>query len=197
MGSADDALDFELLPGGCSGRAMISTSRLLLRPFTVSDAPKLFVMSIEEGMRRWIPDQVYRDEQHAEQVARALMAFTAQSPDPGVRPYVLGIEDQNTGVLIGHVGLSAARGSVEIGYAIEQQLQGRGLATEAVIAMSGWALTELSLPEVLGIVEADNVHSCRVLEKAGFVLEDDEIKIVDGVSRTRRIYRCRQDRRSA
>lgn len=148
---------------------MISTSRAILRTFTIDDVSKLFVMSIEEGMRRWIPDQVYRDEQHAGEVVRALMACTALAPEPRVRPYVLGIEHRETGALIGHVGLSAARGSVEIGYAIEQRHQGTGLATEAVAAMSGWALEALGLPEVLGIVAIDNAPSCRVLEKAGFV----------------------------
>jgi ribosomal-protein-alanine N-acetyltransferase len=171
---------------------MIATSRLLLRPFALSDAPKLFAMSIEEGIRRWIPDQVYRDEDHAAEVARALMAHTAKSPAPGVRPYVLGIEHEGSGSLIGHVGLSAARGSVEIGYAIEQALQGKGLATEAVTAMASWALGVLSLPEVLGIVEAENVHSCRVLEKAGFVLDGEEVRRTDARIRTLRIYRCRR-----
>jgi RimJ/RimL family protein N-acetyltransferase len=175
---------------------MISTSRLLLRPFTLTDAPKILVMSGEKGIRRWIPDQVYRDPEHAEQVVRALMAHTANAPDPRVHPDVLGIEDRHTGSLIGHVGLSPARGSVEIGYAIEQQLQGKGLATEAVIAMSGWALAELALPEVLGVVAADNVHSCRVLEKAGFVLDGEEVKTVDDHAFTIRIYR-RQALRSA
>ena len=156
---------------------MILTSRLLLRPFTLADAPKLLVMSGEAGMRRWIPDQVYRDQEHAEAVVRALTAHTAKPPDPAVHPYVLGIEDKDTGFLIGHVGLSPARGSVEIGYAIEEQLQGRGLATEAVSALSGWALAELTLPEVLGVVAAENVPSCRVLEKAGFARIGDEVKL--------------------
>lgn len=170
---------------------MITTSRLLLRPFTVSDAPKLLVMSHEDGLRRWIPDQVYRDLPHAEQVVCALVAHTANPPAPSVRPYVLGIEERETGALIGHVGLSPARGSVEIGYAIEQRLQGRGLATEAVEAMSRWALSELSLPEVLGIVAVDNVYSCRVLEKVGFVLDGDEVKNVDSRGNAIRIYRRR------
>lgn len=148
---------------------MISTSRLLLRPFTLADVPKLFVMSTEEGMRRWIPDQVYRDEQHAAQVAHALMADTELVPEPRTRPYVLGIEHKETGLLIGHVGLSPARRSVEIGYAVEQRHQGTGLATEAVTAMSTWGLVKLGLPEVLGIVAVDNAPSRRVLEKAGFV----------------------------
>lgn len=168
---------------------MISTARLRLRPFSLTDVPKLFAMSVEDGMRRWIPDQVYRDEQHAEQVARALIAFTDQPPDPRARPYVLGVEHQETRALIGHVGLSAARGSVEIGYAIEQRLHGQGFATEAVTAMSQWACVELALPEVLGIVAANNAPSCRVLEKASFVRVGDEIKNAHGRSLTLLIYR--------
>ena len=165
---------------------MISTARLLLRPFSEADVPKVFVMSREDGMRRWIPDQVYRDEAEAEQVVRALMAYTSAAPDPRAHPYVLGIEDRHTGTLIGHVGLSPARGSVEVGYAIEQGFQGKGLATEAVAAAAAWALAELGLPEVLGVVDADNLPSCRVLEKAGFVHSGEALTSTD---RTRLIYR--------
>jgi ribosomal-protein-alanine N-acetyltransferase len=168
---------------------MISTPRLLLRPFSPADVPKVFAMGNEGGIRRWIPDQVYRDQHHAELVVRALIAHTDNLPDPAARPYVLGIEHAEARDLIGHVGLSPARGSVEIGYAIEQRLQGNGLATEAVAAMSTWASSALSLPEVLGIVEADNVPSCRVLEKAGFVRHSEEVRMAAGRPATIVIYR--------
>ena len=167
---------------------MISTKRLLLRPFSVADGPKLLVMSGEDGMRRWIPDQVYRDQDHADQVVRALMSHTANPPHPRVHPYVLGIEDRETRSLIGHIGLSPARGSVEVGYAIEQRLHGNGLATEALTAVTEWAVTELGLPEILGVVEAANVPSCRVLEKAGFVRDAEEEKTVAGRSYTIVVY---------
>lgn len=159
---------------------MITTARLVLRPFTLADVPKLFAMSQEAGLRRWIPDQVYRDEAHAEQVARTLIGFAASPPDPRERPYVLGVE--HAGELVGHVGLSASRGSVEIGYAIEDRMQGRGFASEAVRALADVALTTLGLPEVLGIVAAENLASCRVLEKAGF-------NLVEHPSATQRVYR--------
>ena len=165
---------------------MISTSRLLLRTFALADVDRLLVMSGEDGMRRWIPDQVYRDARHAEEVVRALIACTDLAPDPRSRPYVLGIEHGETGLLIGHVGLSAARGSVEIGYAIAQPYQGTGLATEAVRAMSEWGLATLGLPEVLGIVAVDNLASRRVLEKAGFVRIGES---VDGRSDAVLVYR--------
>lgn len=163
---------------------MLATARLRLRPFVESDAAKLFVMSQEAGLRRWLPDQVYRDPQHAAEVARALIAATDQPPAPRVRPYVLGIEYAHA--LVGHVGLGAARASVEIGYAVEQRLHGQGIATEAVTAVAHWALAELSLPEVLGIVDADNASSCRVLEKAGFVRVGEELR---GAT-LRFVYRC-------
>lgn len=150
-------------------------------------------MSHEDGMRRWIADQVYRDHDHAEEVVRALMSFTDQRPDPRVQPYVLGIEEVETHSLIGHVGLSPARGSVEVGYAVEQRLHGKGLATEAVTAMTDWALRELRVAEVLGIVDAANAPSCRVLEKSGFVRDSDELATIGSRSVTRLIYqRARQ-----
>jgi ribosomal-protein-alanine N-acetyltransferase len=155
----------------------------------LADVPKLFVMSLEDGMRRWIPDQVYRDLAHAEQVARTLIAYSDAPPDPRTRPYVLGIEHRETRALIGHVGLSAARGSVEIGYAIEQRLHGEGLATEAVNAMTEWGLKELRLPEVLGIVPAANVPSCRVLEKCGFARKSEEVKTTHVGPSTILVYR--------
>jgi RimJ/RimL family protein N-acetyltransferase len=147
---------------------VIATSRLLLRPLTLADTPKIFAMSQEVGTRRWIPDQVYRDETHAAEVVATLAAFGAQPFDPCARPFVLGIE--TGGELVGHIGLSPYRGSVEVGYAVEDAMQGRGLAAEAVRAMVEWA----QLPEVLGIVAPNNVASVCVLERAGFV------KIGDG-----------------
>jgi len=170
----------------------LTTPRLLLRPFSLADVPKVLAMSREEGMRRWIPDQVYRDEGHAEQVVRALMAYTERAPDPAAAPYVLGIEHRETGVLVGHVGLSPARDTVEIGYAIEEPRAGQGLATEAVTAVARWALDELGLPEVLGVVAADNARSCRVLEKAGFVRIGEEIKHAEGGPSSILVYRICQ-----
>ncbi len=57
--------------------------------------------------------------------------------------------------------------------------------------MSAWAMAALLLPEILGVVAADNVASCRVLEKAGFVLDGEETKRVDGRACTVRLYRRR------
>ena len=151
---------------------------MLLRSFVLADVPSVFAMSQELGMRRFIPDQVYRDEAHAEQVVRTLIDLALER-SPQTKPYVLAVE--HAGQLVGHVGLSPARGSVEIGYAIAETQQGRGLATEAVVAMTERGLVDFCLPEVLGIVDEANASSRRVLEKAGYVYSES--------ANTKRIYR--------
>jgi len=112
------------------------------------------------------------------------MAFTDRAPAPAASPFVLGIE--YAGTLVGHVGLSPARGSVEIGYAIEGAQQGSGIATEAVTEMTRWGITGLGLPEILGMVDVENAPSCRVLEKSGFVRLGES---VNGLARPIFIYR--------
>lgn len=152
---------------------MITTERLVMRPLVLADVPAMYAMSIEPLLGKWIPDQVYRDEAHAEEVVRMLIEM-ATLRDPRRKPFVLAIEDRATGEVIGHVGLSAARGSVEIGYAVAERLHGRAIATEAVSAVAAWGLAEFRLPELLGIAATANVASCRVLEKSGFVYTGDQ-----------------------
>lgn len=168
---------------------MIETERLLLRHLTSDDVGKVFRMSREEGIRRWIPDQVYRDEEESATVIKSLIGQYSGKARPDKKPLVLGLELKQTGELIGHVGLSPALEGVEIGYAVETRLQGQGYATEAVTAMSLWAIRSLKIVEVLGIVDRENAASCRVLEKSGYVICGEKHKEMFGCLRWCRIYR--------
>lgn len=158
----------------------IHTTSLVLREFTKEDVPKVYMMSIESCMRDWIPDQVYRGEEHTNEVLEYLMSQYRDLQSPARTPYVLGVWLQHAGKLIGHVGLSPLRGCVEIGYAIEDKEQGHGYATQAVSAMAKWGHEACGLPKILGIVATGNVGSCRVLEKSGFVLAQEETGSLHG-----------------
>jgi len=63
------------------------------------------------------------------------------------------------------------RVSSEIGYWLGEAFWGRGIATEAVRAVTPYAMATHSLTRVYAVPFAWNVASCRVLEKAGYVLE--------------------------
>ena len=60
-------------------------------------------------------------------------------------------------------------GSVEIGYGIAEENQGYGYATEAVDAVTAWALKQPGVCRVDAETEPENRASQRVLEKCGFV----------------------------
>ena len=166
----------------------IFAPNVTLRFFVPEDAPKIFAMSQERGLREWLPDQVYDSEDAALDVLRYLIEAYATPGTPTLAPYVLGVCLAGSSQAIGHVGLSPLHGDVEIGYAIENRCQGQGLASQAVKAMSEWALVRFALPRILGIAAGENVASCKVLEHAGFDLVEESPGMLHGRSGLIRKY---------
>lgn len=161
-------------PAGATSLGLpLATASVVLRPFVPEDAAAVFAMSREPGLRAWLPDQVYDDERAALEVVRRLATACVTPADPARAPLVLALCLAGTSEPIGHVGLSPRGPEVEVGYAVARRLQGRGLATEAVAAMTAWGLERFALPLVVGVVARDNVASCRVLERAGFALVEE------------------------
>lgn len=63
------------------------------------------------------------------------------------------------------------RMSAEIGYWLGEAFWGRGTATEALIAVTRYAVEQHGLTRLFALPFDYNTASCRVLEKAGYVLE--------------------------
>jgi RimJ/RimL family protein N-acetyltransferase len=63
------------------------------------------------------------------------------------------------------------RVSAEIGYWLGEPFWGRGIATDALRALTEFAIVTHGLTRVYAVPFASNLASCRVLEKAGYVLE--------------------------
>jgi RimJ/RimL family protein N-acetyltransferase len=67
-------------------------------------------------------------------------------------------------------------GRVEIGYDLAEGARGKGYATEALRALSAWALARDEVRTVFATTDRDNTPSQRVITRAGFTLvaEDEE-----------------------
>jgi ribosomal-protein-alanine N-acetyltransferase len=63
------------------------------------------------------------------------------------------------------------RVSAEIGYWLGEPFWGRGIATEALNAVTRYAIDTHGLTRLYALPFAWNTASCRVLEKAGYTLE--------------------------
>ena len=111
-----------------------------------------------------------------ESVRDALPQFLERCRESGDRgPWTLGwygiLDTREGGILCGSAGFKGpptAAGMVEIGYSVLPDHQGRGIATEMVVALSQWALSQPGVTHVEAEVALDNMASMRVLEKAGF-----------------------------
>lgn len=73
-------------------------------------------------------------------------------------------------VTMGGVMYGALRGA-HIGYWIDRNFANKGLTTQAVKLVSGFGFAELGLHRIEINVRPENAASCRVAEKAGFVME--------------------------
>lgn len=84
--------------------------------------------------------------------------------------YLLLNESDELAGICGFKGRPDSDGSVEIGYSILSQFRGRGLATEAVMRLIGWAFTHTEVVEVSAETFPHLKFSIRVLEKNGMEL---------------------------
>jgi RimJ/RimL family protein N-acetyltransferase len=67
------------------------------------------------------------------------------------------------------------RGDIEIGYGLAAPYRGNGFGTELVAGLAGWLVLHPEITRVVARnVAADNTPSRRALERAGFLLEDDD-----------------------
>lgn len=91
------------------------------------------------------------------------------------REYNFGIFDAETSRLIGHISLYSIKrlpfSSGFVGYSIDEQETGRGIATEAVRIVTRFAFETVSLHRVEAFVSPRNIGSVKVLENADFVRE--------------------------
>ena len=63
------------------------------------------------------------------------------------------------------------RVSCEVGYWLGESFWGRGIATEALVAVTQYAIETHGFTRAFALPFAENAGSVRVLEKAGYVLE--------------------------
>jgi len=142
---------------------ILKTERLVIEEFSINDVTEIFNFSQESSMKKWIPNQVYKDIDGAKETLELFISNYKEKKLPLV--YTIRLKD-NT--LIGHIGLSTIEQGTEIGYAVGEKHQNNGYATEAILHFSNWAKKQLTLLTIYGVVNEKNIVSCSVLEKAGF-----------------------------
>ena len=162
----------------------IETNRLIITNFSLNMANAVHKNSLDEDTRRFLPDEVFETTEDAANAIDFLISQYDKPDGPQVHPILL--KDQTN---IGYVQTVPADGGIwEIGYHIANQFTGKGYATEAVTAFLPVIMKQLEIKKIYGICDADNLASCKVLEKCGFNLEYEGPGLYQGKSRQIKKY---------
>jgi RimJ/RimL family protein N-acetyltransferase len=143
---------------------MLTTERLLLRAFTLADAPELkrLINTPEVAMNTLRIPYPYPDGE-----AERWISTHDQGREKGDHAFAITLRNSNE--LIGTVGLhvKAEHDLAEIGYWIGVPYWGHGYATEAAAAVVRFGFETLSLNRIFAMHFAGNPASGRVLQKIG------------------------------
>jgi len=141
---------------------------IVLRPWSISDAPKLAVLAdnkkISDNLRDGLPFPYTLDD-----AKNWLNIILPENIPP--RFFAIILDKQ----LIGSIGIVSKtdiyRKNSEIGFFISEYFWGRGIATKAIKAVVSYAFRDFDIVRVYAEVFSDNLASRRALEKAGLKLE--------------------------
>jgi RimJ/RimL family protein N-acetyltransferase len=115
--------------------------------------------------------------------AAAMIAEMAAAPLPTLGDWVqIAIADAATDHLIGDIGLhvSDSGEEAELGITLARDFQRRGLAEEAVRALIAGLEADTAVRRLIGITDARNTPSARLLERVGMTFEAEEETIFRG-----------------
>jgi [ribosomal protein S5]-alanine N-acetyltransferase len=160
----------------------IETDRLLITVFDVDMSQSVYLNSLDEDNRRFMPDEVFETEEEAR--ARIIDLTACYEIDNGPLVYPVLLKDRQQ---IGHVEVMKIDRGWEIGFHIGKSYTRRGYATEALKAFLPVIMGKLGLSEIFGISHDTNIASQRVLQKCGFLLEFAGMGLIQG--KTQRLCR--------
>jgi RimJ/RimL family protein N-acetyltransferase len=144
-----------------ASRGVYRTERLRLVPIDARHASELWELHQDEGIARWSPLSREQALRFAERMESSWMR--------GVGKWLA--YEESSGALLGRGGPSwtAVEGAecVEIGWALRQEVWGRGYATEIGRAGLDHAFSVLGVEEVVAFTEVHNARSRAVMERLG------------------------------
>lgn len=167
---------------------ILETNRLMLRPWSETDATDLFVQASHPEVGPAAGWPVHQSVEESREIIKTVLS----------QPETYALVLKETGQMIGSIGLmigkkgglKLADSEAEIGYWIGHSFWGQGLVPEASQVLLDYGYSQLNLEKIWCRAFVENRKSLRVQEKLGFVyqylLEDVHFPLIDEV-RTERV----------
>lgn len=145
---------------------LLQTKRLIIREFSIDDLDGLSaLLGNKEVMHFSLAGPLSR-EQAKDYLEKRILGYYAQFGF-GLWAVVLSEEQR----LIGYAGLMSqsidGEELIELGYRLDPRYWGKGLASEAALAISQYAFDRLQLDQIISIIDPKNTRSVGVASRIG------------------------------
>lgn len=157
---------------------LLTTERLTARPITLDDVAALQALHQADAVAEhiggsWTPDR-------SEQFVRGAVEHWRRQ-GYGQWMFAEKAADGGAGETIGRSGLRHyyldGRDEIELLYAFDPDVWGRGYGTEAALAVVEYAFDTAGLDSIVSFTQPDNPGSQRVMEKAGLTFEKEMLRL--------------------
>lgn len=164
----------------------LELSRCTVRAWAVADLPSLVTHANNRRVSVHLRDRFPYPYQPAH--GQKFLDWVVAQPSPAV--WAIEVDGEAAGGIGVELHNDVERVSAEIGYWLGQPVWGRGIATEALQAVTAEAFRRFEITRLYALPFADNRASVRVLEKAGYTLEGHlrQSAIKDGIIRDQLLY---------
>ena len=162
----------------------LRTTHLILRPFVAADATVLHRIYQTESVLQYFPNPT---PPPLEKVERFVAYQQTHWEKYGYGNWALTIQGNDE--VIGWAGLQflPETNETEVGYLLDSPHWGKGYATQAARASLDYGFANFDFPEIIALVEPDNIASLKVAEKCGLVAV--ERKVYWGVEMVRHVIK--------
>lgn len=147
----------------------METSRLLIRPLELSDAPFILEFFNSPTFIRFIGDRGVRTVEDAEEFlkAKALKFFK----EYGWGTYLVSLKSDDRPIGTCGLYLRDELDGPDFGYGMLPEFEGKGYAFEFCSFLLEYFKKQMNTQEFLAIVQEENIRSTRLLDKLGFKAE--------------------------
>lgn len=148
---------------------VLETERLVLRNLHREDVEDVYAIRSNADTMQYIPRPLARNLDDAHGVIDMITGFTERNERINWAITEKGV-DKLIGI-IGYVNFKQESFRAEIGYMLNHEYWGRGIAKEASLATINYGFDTLKLHAVEAIIRPENTTSKKLVEQAGFVKE--------------------------
>ena len=141
----------------------LTTERLLLRPFRLSDIDDVLKYGGDPEWAEFYPCPYDRGAAE-HMVAQAVLMSWAKGAK-----FAIVLSDRVIGVV--NLDVASEDQTAELGYDVARDMWGRGIAPEATAAVCDWGFREYGIAKIYAAGDVRNTRSLRVMEKLGMTCE--------------------------